>query len=571
VTDPRHPSPAASLTGASLGGAALVAADLARRMTRLMLLRTVVISIVLGVSWWLSWVGSDLSGATSLSLSLLIGATYALTLVYALLLRGGADPERLISSQLALDLGITTALVYITGGTLSAYTFLFSLSIVGAGALRFERGAVGMAIASFVLMTLVALAARHRLLPLPTVPQVTPWNQPARDFARTLALNLAAIIAVGALSYVFGDQLRRAAQSLASERRVVADLVTLHQDIVRSLTSGLITVDPTSRVLTINDSAAEILGVDGPALLGAPIDQLLPGMRDRLTGLPARGDLRRADLTLARDGRRLVLGISVSPLVDGSDAVVGRVINFQDLTDLRRMERDVRRAERMATVGQLAAGIAHEIRNPLASISGSIELLGQGPRASDDDRALMAIVTREIDRLNGLISELLDYANPRPRQVVDFDLAVLLDETVRVFQQDKSFSEVAIAWASPGPVPVAADPAKLRQVMWNLLRNAAEAATGGGRHVELTVTADDAAALVEFGDDGVGIPAAALPRIFDPFFTTKRAGTGLGLATCQSVVVEHGGTIEVTSEVGRGTRVLVRLPRRAPESTASIG
>ncbi len=536
-----------------------------------MLLRTVVISIVLGVSWWLSWVGSDVSGATSLSLSLLIGATYAHTLVYALLLRGGADPDRLIGSQLALDLVITTALVYITGGTLSAYTFLFSLSIVGAGAIRFERGAVVVALASFALMILVALAARHRLLPLPTVPQVAPWNQPARDFARTLALNLAAIIAVGALSYVFGDQLRRAAQSLASERRVVADLVTLHQDIVRSLTSGLITVDPSSRVLTINDAAAEILGVDAGAMIGAPIDRLLPGMRDRLAGIPARGDLRRADLVVPRAGRPVVVGISVSPLVDGTDAVVGRVINFQDLTELRRMERDVRRAERMATVGQLAAGIAHEIRNPLASISGSVELLGQGPRASEDDRALMTIVTREIDRLNGLISELLDYANPRPRQVVDFDLGVLLDETVRVFQQDKGFGEVAIAWTNPGPAAVSADPAKLRQVMWNLLRNSAEAAAGGGRHVEVTLTLDDAAATIEFVDDGVGIAPAALPRIFDPFFTTKRSGTGLGLATCQSVVVEHGGAIEVTSEVGRGTRVLVRLPRRAPDSSASIG
>ncbi|MCE9578470.1 MAG: PAS domain-containing protein, partial [Deltaproteobacteria bacterium] len=317
MSDHRH-SPAASLTGAALPAPA--ASDLARRMTRLMLLRTVVISIVLGVSWWLSWVGSDVSGATSLSLSLLIGATYAHTLVYALLLRGGADPDRLIGSQLALDLVITTALVYITGGTLSAYTFLFSLSIVGAGAIRFERGAVVVAVASFILMTLVALAARHRLLPLPTVPQVAPWNQAARDFARTLALNLAAIIAVGALSYVFGDQLRRAAQSLASERRVVADLVTLHQDIVRSLTSGLITVDPASRVLTINDTAAELLGVDGTDLVGAPIERLLPGIRDRLAGIPARGDLRRVDLTVARGGRPVIIGISVSPLVDGTDA-----------------------------------------------------------------------------------------------------------------------------------------------------------------------------------------------------------------------------------------------------------
>ncbi len=536
-----------------------------------MLLRTVVISIVLGVSWWLSWVGSDVSGATSLSLSLLIGATYAHTLVYALLLRGGADPDRLIGSQLALDLVITTALVYITGGTLSAYTFLFSLSIVGAGAIRFERGAVVVALASFALMILVALAARHRLLPLPTVPQVAPWNQPARDFARTLALNLAAIIAVGALSYVFGDQLRRAAQSLASERRVVADLVTLHQDIVRSLTSGLITVDPSSRVLTINDAAAEILGVDAGAMIGAPIDRLLPGMRDRLAGIPRAAICGAPTWSCRARGARSWSASrcrrwSMAPTPWSAGSSTSRISPSCAAWSATCAAPSAWRPSASSPPASPTRSATRSRRS-----SGSVELLGQGPRASEDDRALMTIVTREIDRLNGLISELLDYANPRPRQVVDFDLGVLLDETVRVFQQDKGFGEVAIAWTNPGPAAVSADPAKLRQVMWNLLRNSAEAAAGGGRHVEVTLTLDDAAATIEFVDDGVGIAPAALPRIFDPFFTTKRSGTGLGLATCQSVVVEHGGAIEVTSEVGRGTRVLVRLPRRAPDSSASIG
>jgi two-component system sensor histidine kinase PilS (NtrC family) len=243
------------------------------------------------------------------------------------------------------------------------------------------------------------------------------------------------------------------------------------------------------------------------------------------------------------------------------------VINFQDLTELRRMEHEVRRAERMATVGQLAAGVAHEIRNPLASISGSVELLRQGPQLTGDDRALMEIVTREIDRLNGLISQLLEYASPRPRQVVDFDLAVLLEETVRVFQQDKNFAEVEVTLSGTGaPVPIAADPAKVRQVAWNLLRNGAEAAAQGGRHVHLSVAADADAAVIEIDDDGPGIPADLAPRIFDPFFTTKKRGTGLGLATCHAIVTEHGGSIEVASEAGKGTRFSVRLPRRAPDA-----
>jgi len=365
---------------------------------------------------------------------------------------------------------------------------------------------------------------------------------------------------------VLGDQLRRTTASLASERRVVADLVTLHQDIVRSLTSGLITVDTAGEVLTVNQTAADILGLDPTAAVGRDVGAILPGIKPMLGALPPREPLRRGDLTVEQDGRTLALGVSVSPLVDVRDATVGRVINFQDLTDLRRMEDQVQRAERMATVGQLAAGIAHEIRNPLASISGSIELLGQGSHVDDDDRALMAIITREVDRLNGLISELLDYANPRPREIVDFDLAVLVDETVRVFQQDKGFAEVEVTLRPlPAQVELAADPAKLRQVTWNLLRNAAEAASTGGHHVEVGLTADDAGATLVIADDGPGIPTAAQPRVFDPFFTTKKRGTGLGLATCHRIVVEHGGAIELDSAPGRGTRVIVHLPRHAPE------
>jgi two-component system sensor histidine kinase PilS (NtrC family) len=283
-------------------------------------------------------------------------------------------------------------------------------------------------------------------------------------------------------------------------------------------------------------------------------------------------ELRRVELSVRRrDGASQILGVSLSRLTDRRNETRGRIINFQDLTELRRMEREMQRAERMATIGQLAAGIAHEIRNPLASISGSVELLRQGPQVTGDDRALMEIVNREIDRLNDLITQLLEYASPRPRQVVDFDLAVLLDETVRVFQQDKGFAgvEVARAAAPAGPIAMAADPAKLRQVTWNLLRNAAEAAAQGGKHVTVSLIVDDGSAVIEIGDDGTGIAPEHVPRIFDPFFTTKKRGTGLGLATCQSIVTEHGGTIEVTSEVGKGTRFSVRLPRRAPDASTT--
>jgi two-component system sensor histidine kinase PilS (NtrC family) len=573
----RAPGRRADATPAELAAASLTALprtaatgrDLARRMVWLMLLRTVVVSLMLGLSYWLAWAGgSPWSSDAVIALSLIVGATYASTLVYALLVRAGVNPERLVWPQLAGDLLLTAGLVWITGGAQSAYGVFFALSIVGASTVHFRRGAVIVTAASLALMTAVCLLAWAGGLPVPVVPQVVPSDQTPAELGRSLGLNLAATAGVGVLSFILGDQLQRAAQSLATERRAVADLVTLHQDIVRSLSSGLVTVDPQWRVLTINQAATDILGIDAASAVGSDVERLLPGLRGKVGDRDPRQPLRRADLELARGERTLVVGISVSPLRDVHDAVVGRVINFQDLTDLRRMEQQMRRAERMATLGQLSAGIAHEIRNPLASISGSIELLRQGHVASEDDAALMAIVNREIDRLNGLISDLLDWANPRPPQIVDLDLAVLVDETVRVFRQDKS-SGVEVGLTTPRELVMAGDAAKLRQVVWNLLRNAAEAAAAGGGHVEVAVDGSADTAEIVISDDGAGIPREHLSRVFDPFFTTKKRGTGLGLATCHSIVTDHGGSLDVASDAGGGTRVVVRLPRRRGEAGAA--
>jgi two-component system sensor histidine kinase PilS (NtrC family) len=357
---------------------------------------------------------------------------------------------------------------------------------------------------------------------------------------------------------------------------VAADLFTLHQDIVRSLASGLITIAPDGTVLTANQAAADILRRAVAELPGQPIDTVMPGLLARIAE-SASGELRRADLALGE----ITVGVTVSPLRDVRDQVIGRVVSFQDLTELRQLEQHMRRAERLATVGQLAAGVAHEIRNPLASISGSIELLRQTPQASDEDRALMAIVHREIQRLNSLIGDLLDYANPRPSQRVEIDLCLLVRETAQVARADPAFAAVTLEVDAEGPLSLCADPSKLRQVVWNLLRNAADAAGG---HVRVAVhrasapgapgpaaarggVADEgrpgsrrALATIAIADDGPGIPPELIGRIFDPFFTTKPRGTGLGLAICHAIVAEHGGRIVVDSEVGRGTTLHVALP-----------
>jgi len=550
------PSPGDSLVRTpSVGFAAI---DLRRRVSRLLLLRTLVITVVLGLSVWLLSRGPTPARAALWLQSSVIVATYISSLVFALLLNRGVSPVRVARPMLANDLLLTSALVYVTGGAQSPYTFLYALTIVAAGAILYRRGALVVTAASLVWMIAISLLAWRRMIDLPLSAQVAPWEQAWIDLVRTLGINTAALIGVGALSSIFGDQLKRSAETLATTRRAAADLLTLHQDIVRSLSSGLITTSPEGAILTANQVAADILRTTPGMLSGKQITTVMPGLAGVLRG--GASELRRADMIVPTVDDDLTVGVTVSPLRDVRDQIVGRVINFQDLTELKRLEAHARRTERMATLGQLAAGVAHEIRNPMAAISGSIELLRQSPQASEDDRALMTIVHREVQRLNGLIGDLLDYANPRPKQTVDFDLASLLDETVQVARGDQNFADVELATDVEHPLPIHADPAKLRQVVWNLVRNAADAASSGGKHVRVEAKRVGKEVRVAIVDDGHGVPEHLIGRIFDPFVTTKQKGTGLGLATCHAIVTEHGGRIDVETEAGKGTKMIVTLP-----------
>jgi two-component system sensor histidine kinase PilS (NtrC family) len=552
-SDPAAPSPADSLVRAP----ALPVSDLRRRVSRLLLLRTVVVSVVLALSSWLLITGEQHQRAAVWLQSVIIAATYLTSIVFGVLLRRGFEPRRVAMPMQAADIIVTSLLVYVTGGAQSPYTFLYALSVVAAGALSYRRGATVVTIACLAAMTTVSLLAWVRAIDIPLSAQAHPWDQSEAELVRTLGINFAALIGVGALSFIFGDQLERGAETLASTRKAAADLLTLHQDIVRSLSSGLITIAPDGTVLTANQAAADILRRPIARILDRSVDTLMPGL---LAMLVDSGELRRADMVVDTGDHPLTIGVTVSPLRDVRDQVLGRVVNFQDLTELRRLEGHARRSERLATVGQLAAGVAHEIRNPIAAISGSIELLRQAPQSSDEDRQLMTIVHREIQRLNILIGDLLDYANPRPRQPVDFDLGIMIEETLQVAKGDQAFAEVEVTSQVDHPLRVHADPAKLRQVVWNLLRNAADAASGGGKHVRIEARGVATGTMITVTDDGPGIRSDQLARIFDPFFTTKSKGTGLGLATCHALIAEHGGRIDAESEVGKGTKMVVRLP-----------
>src|SRR5262245_4541797 len=315
------PSPADSL----IKPPTLPGSDVRRRVSRLLLLRTLVVSVVLGLSLWVLALDEQRERMAVWLQSMIIAATYLTSIVFGVLLRVGMSPRKVARPMQAADLAITSILVYVSGGAQSPYAFLYALSIIAAGALSYKRGAAIVTVASIASLVVVALAAWWRLVDIPPVGRLRPWEQSVPDLARTLGIQAAALTGVGALAFIFGDQLEKGAETLATTRKAAADLLTLHKDIVRSLASGLITIAPDGTVLTANTAAADILHSSQTKLVGHSIEQAMPGLLAQLAG---RGELRRADLALPD----LVIGVTVSPLRDDADRVIGNVINFSDLT-----------------------------------------------------------------------------------------------------------------------------------------------------------------------------------------------------------------------------------------------
>jgi two-component system sensor histidine kinase PilS (NtrC family) len=373
----------------------------------------------------------------------------------------------------------------------------------------------------------------------------------------------AAFVATAALSGYLSEQLRSTGERLAEREGDLAAIRALHESIVQSVASGLLTVDREGRVTFLNRAGEQVMGLRSEEVRGRPAARWFAAFQP--------GSSRdETELVNAR-GERLRVGYTLSPLVAADGAPLGHAVIFQDLTRLRAMEEQVQRSERLADLGQLAAGLAHELRNPLASMAGSIELLRAGARGEEDAR-LMGIVLREAGRLDQLVTRFLAFTRPEPPRRGAVALEGLVDEALAVFAHDPAAARVRLV-RDLAPAPAWCDADQVRQVLWNLLVNAAHAA--GGREGGGTVTvrcggAPDGEARLAVEDDGPGIPPDELPRIFTPFFTTKAKGTGLGLAVVQRIVDAHGGRVAVDAPPGGGARFTVTLPGR-PAAAAAAG
>ena len=493
------------------------------------------------------------------------GLTYALTLVYIGL--AFAIPSRGVNLmiQTAGDLGVETLLVYFTGGLDSPFSFLYLVSIITASMLLYRRGGLLAASGGAILYGVLVDLMYYEVIPMPEQAMFLPVGWTASRLYFNMAANFSGFYATALLTSYLSEQLQRTSKELDANRQNLAELRALNQNVVESIPSGLITLGSFGTASFVNPAAAEILRRPPAQLLGRhateigffDLDEWNHAREQLAAGQVVRKEIDDLDVA----GERRSIGLALTPLSTLEGKASGYTLIFQDLTEMKKLESEVRLKERMAAVGELSAGIAHEIRNPLAAIAGSAQILKNSTSLSPQEQRLMSIVLKESERLNKSISDFLRFVRPQERRSLAFDVAASLGETLDLLVNS---SELTVRHEIrreivPSSFQIVGDADQIRQVFWNLARNAVQAMPNGG---VLTVRAhhDGDSYRIVFADNGQGMSPADLRRLFQPFRTTFPSGTGLGMAISYRIVQEHGGRIDVDSREGAGSTITVSLP-----------
>jgi two-component system sensor histidine kinase PilS (NtrC family) len=505
----------------------------------------------------------------------LIGLTYALTVVYVLLRRQAEQHRWLVDVQLACDAVIVSALVHLTGGVSSYFTSLYTLPIIAASTIQSQRTGMMVGVLSSLMYAGLA-GAQYFGTPALSVVVGADSRPQERVALFIVGLNIFGFLAVAALSGWLAERLRRTGAALEQTSNQLADLQAFSDHVISSLTSGLATTDIEGRILSFNKAAEGITSRTAPEVLHRPAAEILQlpsefaelfGSRDGRPRLP-----RVEYVFTCVDGREIELGISTA-ILRTPRGEVGFVFTFQDVTEARRHEREARIQQRLAAVGEMAAGIAHEIRNPLASMSGSLQILRQELPLSEEQSQLMDIVLRESDRLNDTIRSFLAYARPQRNASTRLDVRQIVTDAATLLQNSPELLEShRIRCDVPAdPVWCLADEAQIRQIVWNLATNGLRAMSEGG-----TLTLAVADVRPEAGkpdmvtlavtDEGIGIDPDDLDGILQPFHGGFARGTGLGLSIVHRIVSDYGGELAMTSARGKGTTVTVKMPAAGQET-----
>jgi two-component system sensor histidine kinase PilS (NtrC family) len=521
--------------------------------------RLIIATVLLGATMYLALDAIRYGRFTPTFLLILISAIYGSSILFGMWLLRGRRENSVAAAITTLDVLLITGLVYLTGGAGSIFSFLYGAQILTAALTLGTSAAYYTAAASLACYFLQGLALTLGWLPPPPDQPLSQYVLSSRDFQLALVSNMVGIAAVALLATNLARRAQVVGARLVEAEESAARLERLNDDIVRSIASGVITADDDGRILGINPAAKEILRDHPGTLLGTPLSNVLPDYSKEKPSQPPK----RADATGRRaDGTRFPMGYTLSALLDADGNRTGLLLAFQDLTEIKTLRDQADQAQRLAVLGRLATGLAHEIRNPLSSISGSVEMVREGNALSPEDGRLLGIVISEVERLNSLVTTMLQVGRPSQIETEAIDLRFIARDVAAVARGEATASNgLRIEEISPdGPIMVTVDPNRMRQVIWNLVKNAVQASPHRGKVEVRTGIDGESQAYLEIADEGPGIGAAQRERLFDMFYSGRSHGVGLGLALVKQIVDQHEGRIEILDRDGPGTCFRITLP-----------
>lgn len=520
---------------------------LSSRIKALITFRALIITLLLGSSFLfkIEYLGSPHPGLISYFIIIL----YSLTIIYSLLINRIRNLLLFGYIQLILDVIAGIGLIFITGGIESWFSFLLILTVLSSSIVLNKRAGYIMASISSILYGLLLDLQFYQILPIAYEGIIE-----EKQFLYNIFIHILALYIVAYLSGYLSYSLEKTVKKLEEKDSSLKDLELFNTKVIESLPSGLFTTDLNGTVLIFNQAAELISGTKKERVIGSAIKTALPFLN-----LPLESGRYERILTKNNDSMKII-GLNISALRDINENETGFIGIFQDLTQVKKLESDMKNKEKWAAIGELSANIAHEIRNPLASLRGSIEMLREDKLPEKQKEKLMDIALSEMDSLNNTISDFLTYSSPKPLEMQHIDIHAILDNTLDLLVNAEHKGRISIKKDFEGRLFIYADPEKLRQVFWNLGINACEAMENGGT---LTVSTKNSPkdVSISFSDTGPGISQANIDKIFYPFFTTKEAGTGLGLSIAYRIMEEHDGRLVVTSSPGIKTMFEIILRR----------
>jgi two-component system, NtrC family, sensor histidine kinase PilS len=489
---------------------------------------------------------------------------FALSIFFAILLSFWQEHRLQASLQVLTDLGLVSLVVHETGGWDSSLNFLYPLVIIVAGILLPRIWAQLVAALAFILYGTVLELNYYGV-----VKSYCTTHPELKTLQAIIFVNLFAYLAIAYLAGLLSAKLRQARVQLKNASGALENLQILHENIIQSISSGLITTALDGHITLVNSAAQKLLERTPGDLLGTPVSKLfldpLPNAESTLPHAEVRFDTKNAF--------RKTLRVRVATLNVPEGGDLGYVYALDDLTEIRRLEREVRMQDRLAAVGRLAAAIAHEIRNPLTSIAGSVSMLSGIPEMNHEHRQLLDIVTRESQRLNGIITDFLAYSRGKQYRFEKADMVPLLEDMLTLMRHRMTAENTGIVIESHFAVREAwalLDGDKIKQVFWNFGENAVRAMREGGT-LRVALERHGYDWQVSFADTGSGMTPQQTEKIFEPFQSNFEGGTGLGLAVVYQIVQAHEGKVWARSKPGQGTTFVLRLRRFGAEKLDAEG